>query len=190
MDIQDRHTAKPDTDAPARPGRRRFAGVGVILTLASEPGMAAVMCKSPSGSLSGGLRSTPGGQAVVCGGLSPGYWKNHTQAWPAGCYPSAVPGRPATTFASVFPFGTTQLYQTGSLMDVLQSNDPRQDPYNLGFHLVAAYFNVLSGKINFLTVDRLKLMWHDLMAYGYHVPSAGTKWYAEDLKKYLQSTEN
>lgn len=172
------------------PGRRRFAGVGVILTLASEPGMAAVMCKSPSGSLSGGLRSSPGGQNLVCGGLSPGYWKNHPDAWPRGVYPYKAPPQQATTFASVFPFGSTKLYRTGTLMEVLESTDPSEDPYNFGFHLVAAYLNILSGKMNFLTVDRLKLMWHDVVAYGFYVPTAGSKWYAEDVKRYLESTEN
>jgi hypothetical protein len=197
VDIQDQPPGGDSTpqSAPINLARRRFgrAGLGasgVILTLASEPGMAATMCKSPSGSLSGGLQSNKGTQAVVCGGLSPGYWKNHPRLWPAGVRPFTLSGQAATTFASVFPFGATQLYQTGSLMDVLKSNDPAQDPYNLGFHLVAAYLNVLSGKISYLSAQGLKDMWHDLVTLGHYEPTAGTKWYAVDIKNYLQSTEN
>jgi hypothetical protein len=182
-------------DAPANPGRRRFAGAGakasgVILTLASAPGMAEVVCRSPSGSLSGNLKSSTGTQTVVCGGVSPGYWKNWPDQWPPSVYPFTVDKHPATTFASVFPYGSTSLYLTKTMMDVLVNNDPSQDPYNLGFHLVAAYLNVKSNKINYFNVDRLKLMWHDLCAYGYYSPTAGKKWYAEDIKNYLASTEH
>jgi len=188
--IEDQQSASDRKGTPSNPGRRRFAGAGVILTLASEPGMAAVMCKSPSGSLSGSLQSSPGSQTVVCGGLSPGYWKTHPEDWPPGYYPSTSGKRKANTFASVFPFGSTTLYKTGTLMEVLENGDPSQDPYNLGFHLVAAYFNVLTNKINYVTVERLKGMWHDLVTYGYYSPAAGVKWYAESVKNYLQSTEH
>lgn len=196
MDIQDQDPAASVGGTPSNPGRRRFASAGakasgVILTLASTPGMACV-CKSPSGSLSGNLQtSSHGTQTVVCNGLSPGYWKfpdKHT--WPAGCYPYTTRYHKATTFASIFPYGSTKLYQTGTFMDVLNNNDPSQDPYNLGFHLVAAYLNVVSKKINFFTVTTLTNMWHDLSAYGYYSPAAGVKWHAYDIAQYLQSTEN
>jgi hypothetical protein len=75
-------------------------------------------------------------------------------------------------------------------MDVLNSNDHTQDPNNLGFHLVAAYLNVMSNKINFFTVANLKNMWHDLCVYTYYSPAAGVKWYAKDVANYLASTEN
>jgi hypothetical protein len=209
VDIQNQHPDKEGTalppaqrdGAPANPGRRRFtrAGIGasgVILTLASDPALGATgtttpfMCRSPSGSLSGGLQSQPGTQTVVCNGLSPGYWINHPEAWPNSIYPVTTKQHSATTYASVFPFGSTNLYKTGSLMSVMTNNDPAQDPYNLGMHLAAAYLNVRSGRINYFTVAVLKAMWHDLVTYGYYTPTAGTKWYAEDIKNYLQNTEH
>jgi hypothetical protein len=195
VDNQDQHSANDASGAPANPGRRRFGSAGakasgVILTLTSAPGMAEVMCRSPSGSLSGNLKSSPGNQTIVCGGLSPGYWKNWPDQWPPSVYPTTTTRHAATTFASVFPFGSTNLYRTGTMMEVLNNNDSTADPYNLGFHLVAAYLNVKSGKINYITVDRLKLMWHDLCTYGYYKPSATVKWYAEDIKIYLASTEH
>jgi hypothetical protein len=191
---QDRDSATGVAGAPHNPGRRRFASTGakasgVILTLASAPGMA-TECRSPSGSVSGTLKSSPGTQTVVCAGLSPGYWKNWPQAWPPGCYPEASGTRAATTFASVFPNGSTSLYQTGTLMEVLKSNEKGEDPYNLGAHLVAAYLNVKSRKINYLTVEQLKTIWHNLYTYGYYQPKAGERWYAERVAQYLESTEN
>jgi hypothetical protein len=207
VDIQKQHpeqegdalpAARAD-GAPASPGRRRFtrAGLGasgVILTLASDPALATTatpfMCRSPSGSLSGGLQSQHGTQTVTCNGLSPGYWINHPEDWPASIYPVSTRQHNATMYASMFPFGSTTLYKTGTMMGVLTSNDSGQDPYNLGMHLVAAYLNVRSGKINYLTVNVLKTMWHDLVTYGYYAPMAGTKWYGEDIKNYLQSTEH
>jgi hypothetical protein len=169
--------------------RRRFAraGVGVsgvILTLASQPGMASpLMCKSASGSLSHGLSSQPSNVTLRCGGLSPGFWKKSGRAWPAPCTREKL-------FSSVFPHGGTSLYQAGTMLAMMTNNDPSKDPYNLGMHLVATYLNVLSGKISFLTVDGLKKMWNDLVTYGHYVPSAGYSWGAEQLKNYLQSTHD
>ena len=160
----------------------------MILTLASSSGMAQSVCKSPSGFMSGNL-SHPGNQTVSCAGLSPGYWKNWPDSWPPSCYAYKTSQHKATTFASVFPSGGTTLYQSGTMMDVLTNNDPSQDPSNLGAHLVAAYLNVKSNKINFFTIDVLKAIWHDLGAYGYYSPSAGIKWYADDVAQYLSKTE-
>jgi len=194
MDIQDHDPAAGAEGAPRNPGRRRFASTGikasgVILTLASPPGMAAV-CKSPSGSLSGNLRSSPGSQTVVCSGLSPGYWKNWTDSWPSGCHATSTERRSATTFASVFPNGATTLYQTGTMLDALNCNDPSEDPHNLGAHLVAAYLNVRSNKINYFTVANLKTIWYALCTYGYYTPIAGKRWYAKEVADYLASTEH
>jgi hypothetical protein len=196
VDIQNRDPEADTSGAPLSPTRRRFASAGVktsgvILTLVSSPGMAQSMCKSPSGALSGNLKSHAGNQTVVCGGKSPGYWKNAPEAWPLGVYPVSDPqhGIVATTFASVFPFGWTSLYQTGSMMDVLNDTDPKQDTYNLGAHLVSAYLNVVTKKISFLTTNGLIGIWHDLCTYGYYSPSAGVKWYPEDVANYLSKTE-
>jgi hypothetical protein len=75
-------------------------------------------------------------------------------------------------------------------MSVMTNNDPAQDPYNLGMHLAAAYLNVRSGRINYVTVAVLKAMWHDFVTYGYYTPTAGIKWYAYDIKVYLERTEH
>jgi hypothetical protein len=187
--------------APSNPGRRRFGRVGagasgIILTLASEPGMATTMCKSPSGSLSGSL-SQHGGQTVVCGGRSCTWWRDNPSQWPSGCVAQSGTGSEtgsrtgtqATTFASLFPYGTTDLLRTGSCMDVLKNTDESKDPHFLGAHLVAAYLNCKSGKISFLTPTKVQGMWHDLVLYGHYAPTAGTKWGRYDMSTYLATTE-
>jgi hypothetical protein len=93
-------------------------------------------------------------------------------------------------YASVFPNGKTSMYQSGSMMDLLHCNDPSEDRYNLGAHFVAAYLNVRSNKINYLTVNKLRTMWHELCTYGYYTPTAGKRWYAEDVADYLRRTEH
>ena len=64
--------------------RRGFAKLGagaggVLLTLASQPGMAQSVCASPSQSLSK-WKSTHTGQQLQCRGLSPGYWEKPSTA--------------------------------------------------------------------------------------------------------------
>lgn len=201
MDIQDQHPVNEAPPAhgaaPANHARRRFARAGlgasgVILTLASQPGMAATrVCKSPSGSLSGGLQSRPTDQTLVCGGLSPGYWKNHEQhKWPGSVCPVDRQNKLATTFKSVYPGGAANsVYDTLTLLQMLEDNAAAGDTYNVGMHLAAAFLNVKSGNISYLTVTSLQNMWYALITYGYYTPHAGIQWGAEQIKLYLESTE-
>lgn len=209
MDSQNQHSAGDSTalppgqceGTPSNPGRRRFARVGagasgIILTLASEPGMATTMCKSPSGSLSGSLKSQPGNQTVVCGGLSCTWWRDNPGQWPRGCVPDSTKsvwgtGTQATTFASLFPYGTTDLLRNGTCMEVLNNIniDASKDPDFVGAHMVAAYLNCKSGKISFLTPTKVQGMWHDLVLYGHYAPTAGLKWGRQEITTYLNGTE-
>jgi hypothetical protein len=173
--------------------RRRLAkagigAVGVLSTLESRAGMSPMMCKSPSGALSGGL-SSHYGPAPVCNGLSPGYWKNHPESWPI----------PTTTwFAEVFYVAGNRRSCTASktntnllcstMMNVL---DPQGfDQYNLAMHAVATYLNIRTGKINFLSVETLLNMWYEVRTKGYYSPTAGVQWNAEQVKNYLQATHD
>jgi hypothetical protein len=171
--------------------RRRLAkagvgAAGVLVTLESHAAMTPLMCKSPSGALSGGLNSHYG-PAPACSGLSPGYWKNH-DGWP--CSRTAM-------FASVFyvPGNINSCdskkevtsYRCATLEDLLEAKD--YDTYNLGMHMVATYLNILSGKIGFLSVDTLKNMWYEVRTTGRYSPAAGVYWTAEEVKKYLEKTQ-
>ena len=78
--------AKPNGEI--NPSRRKLAGAVLgataVFTLASRPVWGG-QCASPSGFTSGNLSQH--GPAILCSGRSPGYWKNHPQAWPAGYLP-------------------------------------------------------------------------------------------------------
>lgn len=195
MDIEQQNGAaeKPSTAGPASAGmsarglaRRRFgkAGAGasgVLLTLVSQPGMACDICKAPSGSLSGGLKSHTG-PAVACSGLSPGYWKNHS-SWPSGCATT-------TRFSSVFNCAGLNKNTYGAATTTLKSILSHQtfDSSNLGMHMAATYLNIRSGRIGFLTVVGLQKIWYDWQRYGYYAPTAGVKWDAARIVTYLAGT--
>lgn len=173
--------------------RRRLAkagvgAAGVLMTLESRATMSPMICKSPSGALSGGL-SSHYGPAPVCNGLSPGYWKNHTGAWPCAT---------DTWFADVFyvsgnrRFCTVKQKNTSYLCSTMLNllSPQRFDRYNLAMHAIATYLNIRSGKINFLSVETLLAMWYEVQTKGYYSPTVGVKWSAEQVKNYLQATHD
>jgi hypothetical protein len=196
------HVATEDRDnenkaAPSPLGehgaaRRRLtkAGVGaagILVTLESRAGMSPMMCKSPSGALSGGLSSNYG-PPPVCSGLSPGYWKNHSN-WPVSR---------DTMFATVFggvgsPSVCTaamknKSYQCSTMLNLLSKQT--FDRYNLGMHAVATYLNICSGRINFLSIETLTAMWREVQTTGRYSPTAGVYWTPEQVKNYLQATHD
>lgn len=174
--------------------RRRLAkagvgAAGVLLTLDSRAAMSPMICKSPSGALSGGLSSNYNNAATTCEGLSPGYWLNHTSSWPVSNQ---------IMFVSVFevpgdknactPETLNQSYQCSTMLNLLSPHD--FDRYNLGRHLVATYLNVMSGKISFLSVATLQKMWSDVLRTGQYSPASGVYWSAEQVKNYLENTHD
>jgi hypothetical protein len=216
MDIEQEHGAA-GTASPARPvetamgraglSRRNFtrAGIGasgVLLTLASQPGMASEICTTMSGSMSGGAQSTAV-KAVACAGRMPDYYKSgilknvaavtnpatsmvDTGIQSAVGWPSQV--SPATAFGSVFPCaglnaGTFGKSTLGSVL-----NHESFDTTNLGMYMVTTYLNIVSGRIGFLTVSALQNMWQDCQNYGYYSPTAGVKWDASRIVTYLTGT--
>jgi len=95
-----------------------------------------------------GNASQPGAE-VQCQGLTPGYWRNHPEAWPTSFSPGTCKKRnhggkckkwrnDGTSFADGV-FGDTD-YDGKSMMRVLilGGNDDR---YQLGAHAVAAVLN-------------------------------------------------
>jgi hypothetical protein len=172
----------PSTITPAGASRRRFATAGasgVLLTLVSQPGMATAICTTPSGSLSGGLKSQHG-PVLMCAGVSPGYWKNHLDDWvPLNVAPTAL-------FGSTFSCGGRQDYAVCPLGTILHHQD--FDHANLGMHMVATYLNIKSGKIGFLSLQGLGAIWNEWAGTGFYTPTAGVKWDAADIVIYLQGT--
>lgn len=161
--------------------RRQFAKAGlgisgVILSLASRPVLGDVVCKSPSGFLSGNA-STHGPQPV-CLGRSPGYWKNHENNWPIAT---------DTQFSSVFPAPSSSVYAKYTLLQLLT---PQQDDkHKLGMHLVAAYLNAVSGWTPFLTAETIIAMFSEWQSKGTFSPTATVQWTAPDIVNYLKATQ-
>ena len=72
---------------------------------------------------------------------------------------------------------------------------PAGPPNDVIRHIAASVLNVLSGLLpaNVLTVVALQNIWQEYMATGgglagYYVPTAGVKWYHDELTAYLLST--
>lgn len=184
----DNKSSTPELSERGR-SRRRLAkagaGAGVLLTLESKQAMAtSAMCKSPSGSLSGGLNSHYG-PAPTCKGLSPGYWKNHTD-WPIPC---------DTMFASVFYVPgnylqcdrrkTATSYLCATMLTLLTHQS--YDKNNLAMQTIAAYLNILSGRISFLSIETLKAMWREVTTTDVYNPTAGVSWTRDQVAAYLDS---
>ncbi len=161
--------------------RRRIAGLGVsgvVMTVASNHAMASLVCKSPSGALSGNLNShTPN---VSCSGVSPGYWKNHPHSWPAEVQTSDL-------FSPLF--SCSNALSVMSLMTILTPQ--KIDTNKVAMHIIATYLNVCSGRISFLTRQSVKAMWSQYNSTGFYKPTDGAApWNGAQLVIYLQSTQS
>lgn len=179
---QDGKAAAPAPIPPLSPkgaSRRRLAGIGatgVVMTVASNHALAGLVCKSPSGALSGNLNSQR--PSVTCEGRSPGFWKTHGDEWPAEVRTSDLFSK---HFVCTGPLGSV------SCMKMLSKQ--KEDRNNVAMHIVATYLNVLSGRITFLTRQDVLDIWAEYNTYGSYTPNGGsTPWSGTQLVDYLAST--
>lgn len=169
---------------PAGAARRRLAGLGasgVLMTLASNSAMATaeMVCKSPSGTLSGSLASRSP-EPVACIGRSPGFWRNHESEW--------VGIRPGDRFCDHLYPGNDPAFGQVTCMGILIPK--KYDKNKVARHIMATLLNVTSGKIGYLTEESVRAMWREYVTTGFYVPTAGaTPWNGADLVLYLQSTQ-
>lgn len=182
-----------------RASRRRFVRGGlatapVLLSVVSRP-VGAVGCSAASAFAS--VNTSRPRNSYVCGGRTPGYWKQPCKFWdwPVAKYiPSATAvtgcGNPdanytppynasATKFDTIF--GAAGGYMNMTLVDVLNlpGNDMGRDA--LARHIVAALLNAAKGitPIQVLSETTVKAIWASFVARGYYEPTAGIKWYAD-----------
>ena len=172
--------AAPMTPRGAARRRLTKAGLGAagVLWTAQSHAMD-FACVSASAALSGGLDSNKSNDtAVACEGRAPGFWKNH------GGWPVAT----STLFSSVFncPDTLSSTYGSATLLALVEGCD--FDKQNIGMHLTAAYLNVKSGKIGFLSERTLLQMWYELRNTGHYQPARGVFWDVEKTKEYLEGT--
>jgi len=177
--------------------RRRLlqGGLGatpLLLTVVSRPALGGGShhygdkCYSPSGFVS--MPTSEHGQPQYCKGRTPGYWKQsqHFDEWPHPYYPVKTYKKPATLFKTAFYPYPAGPYQTKTMLQVcgLEGGPPN----NVGRHIVAALLNAAKGWTPVLTVDAVKGIWGQYIQYGYYEPTAGVKWYHEQIVDYLTST--
>lgn len=164
---------------PQGAARRRLAGLGVsgvVMTVASTHAMAGLVCKSPSGKMSGDLKQSLA-PSVACNGVSPGYWKKH--AWPSEVLTTEM-------FTKYFPCSGPLSALT--CLQVLSKQ--KADKYNVAMHIMATYLNVVSGRISFLSRQSVIDMWVEYNTTGVYIPVDGAlPWSGGKLVEYLESTQ-
>jgi hypothetical protein len=206
MDTQDKTTPISDTQAVPQPlldpqgiARRRFAragagAAGVILTLHSQPGMAAfskTMCNSPSGYMSMRPGASAEPQMSCSYNRSHGYWKTHPNEW------KTTAGMDSSAKFSSF-FICSGSYVALANVTMMQVIDPTRaikaiDRNNVAMQCVAALVNARAsrnaGIPTVLPEDRVIEIWTQFVTKGYYSPGAGmAQWGGADIAAYLVST--
>jgi len=175
-----------------------LAAAPVLMTLVSRPVLGQGICQTPSGFTS--ANASNAGTTATCSGHTPAYWANpiHFGEWPTGYVPVHNPSGPqATRFGP--PNGVF-------------SNAPNSAPFNgqptllnaLAFsgnstndvarYVSAAVLNAAStGLTPVLSVQQVKDIWaeYGLTGYGsvgYYSPTAGARWFAQEIIAYLLTT--
>lgn len=176
--------ANPAQISPAGLSRRKFAKLGagaggVLLTVASQPGMAATVCTCPSQSMSEWASQHPK-STLVCNGVSPGYWVQTFHTWPYPC------DRKVMTFGQMFPCGGRTEYRDILVQKLLYPQ--KFDKDSIGRHFAATYLNIQAGRMSFMTIDALQKIWYEWLSTGVYRPSAGVVWNGARLVAYLKST--
>ena len=190
MDDQERFGSEslPGLSAKGE-ARRRFtksgsALTGVILTMASRNGMATTVVRgaTPSGFMSATVNSHSPSTSPL--GRSPGYWKNHPEAWPS------AHTDPTLKFGRVFTCPRSSPLYNCDLMNVVGNDEPSKsaDRENVAMHIVASLLNVRAHLITCLDEYKVFDIWNGYLKGGY-VPVAGaTPWNGCQIVRYLQST--
>jgi len=180
-------TNLPEREARTDRNRRRLLqgglGAAPLLTLVSRPVLGngdGGQCVPPSswGSLP---HSKPGAPQYSCNGRTPDYWQqpHHSSSWPPSYSPSTV-------FNAVFSASPCPYPDATTLLDVLEMGGGPPNP--LGRHIVASLLNVEKGWVSVLTVTSLQDIWLEYVMHGHFEPTAGVRWYHDEIVDYLAST--
>jgi len=213
-----RQVVEVPSDASAAPSgqsspdghRRRIlrAGLGaapVLLTMVSRPVLAGQwrvvgggggggngQCFTPSGFVS--MPTSQPGRPYYCSGRTPGYWKQsqHFSDWSIPFYPTTVSG-PGGHSATLFKDWFTPSPYAPNITFLQVLGLQGGPPDDVARHIVASVLNVARGWVPVLTIQVLKGIWTEYMntgggTTGYFQPTAGVKWYHDDIVNYLKST--
>ncbi|MYN05217.1 hypothetical protein GTP41_24280 [Pseudoduganella sp. DS3] len=182
--------------------RRRFtragaAASGVLLTVHSQPGMAASACSTPSGfqSITYGSHNP---RVTTCDGNSPGVWKESLQQRGANNTTPGHQGWPVNPdtvrFRDLFVTVATGPYRhlgedRATLRYVLDNKEKGFDPENFGAYMVATYLNFMAKKSPVPDYQTLVQIWMAIRDNGKYIPNGGgPSWNVSNVKDYLAST--
>jgi hypothetical protein len=178
----------------------------LLLTLVSRPVLGGTrwttvggggngQCVTPSGFVS--MPTSQHGTPSYCSGRTPGFWKQeqHFSSWVPPYYPTTVSGpggHPATKFTDVFYAVASPYPSSTTFLEVLGLQGG--PPNDVARHIVAAVLNVAAGWTPVLTIPVLQGIWSEYIntgggTVGYFEPTAGVKWYHDDIVTYLLSTQ-
>lgn len=185
----------PQVASAVHEGRRRLlrGSLGtapVLMMVAHRPVMASTVC-TPASSFASINASRPDKQ-YYCTGRSPGYWKQQQwfSEWPAPYYPVQDKNIKATLFNDSVAFGSQGGYPRKTLLEVLDPVEGDAGGRNaVARAIVAALLNAASGKTNgVLDVIGVKNIWASYMSKGYYEPTAGIRWYDNEIISWINST--
>jgi len=196
---EDQHALPPSTPESAQqipPGlspqgaaRRRFgrAGLGasgVIMTLASQPGMATTVCRPPSGFLSGAWASHHP-KAIWCYGAKPVDWCANKDKWLAY-------GKTDYTkqFYRVFTCtANTIALKNYTLYQIVSGECGSKDRNEVAKYVIAALLNTRAGTTPVLSEAKVFAIWSEYNQKLSFTPNAGAKpWNGTEIVNYLKST--
>lgn len=165
--------------------RRRFAkagvgATGVILTLTSQPGMACSVCTTPSGSLSGGLKSYHGPKPI-CMGKPPSHWCSTG-------YGSNPLKKYGADFTCRYTSNRDCDYPKVLACKTQNGQDTTSPRCRVAQYCAAALLNVQAGYSTFLTDKIIKTIWTEFDKNLCYKPTATTTWYVDDICNYLRRT--
>lgn len=182
--------------APAFSGaaRRRFTkagavAVGAVLTLKSQPGMAAnssgCVFAGPSAAGSFNINQSRGPKVGYCNAVSPGYWKQHPEDWPKQPW-DLNKSMWDCNFQTIFPCGTSSEFYNQKLGTVIcWGGGGIQD---VARHLIAAYLNAMKNYTSpYLTTTKVQEIWVGYNSIAGYKP-AGKVWSASDISDYIKGT--
>lgn len=196
-DILEESTVEPtqrDDQEPASPtppelsgkgaARRRIGlgASGLIMTLASKPGMAGnpMYCGSVSGWNSASTASKTKTSGGKCMGRDSIYWSNNT--WPSSC-------KRSTMFSTIFPEGRNTLYTDSTMYNVCTHTDTNISPGDLRREFVVAYMNAVMGNNTHPSTLELKQMWKEYASSrNFKVASTGQILSGDQIRNFLAAS--
>ena len=170
-----------DSAMNSRRGFLKKAGItSLVVSLPSQSVWAGGNACTVSGNMSGNMSQNNPHYNCTLQGKSPGYYHNHL--------PNGFGNK---TWLDIFgvgrpPFGTVA--DTTLVVDFLPSsggNNPNRGPFNLNRHLMAAFFNALTGRYPLSGMDAyqyIRNLWDEIDAVG------ETSLAAQDIKHAITAT--